>query len=196
MTTSDLSSPTAPVGLSTVSYSLTPQAKDDYYTVTEDGFVYLIDVMANDLGGKAKTLYSIDGIEDGVGVVDLLVKDASFTAPNESTATLESITCSEQSAMGADIAIVNGKILYKTNTTQFQDAFNHLAAGQVDYDTVTYAIRLSNGTLSTGTLTIAVIGTNDDPTVTAGPQSPLKLVEAGEDEAGVASASIALTLAD
>lgn len=48
----------------TVSFANTPQAKDDLFTgtgLTEDslGAVYL-DVMANDLGGNAKTLYSLD----------------------------------------------------------------------------------------------------------------------------------------
>ena len=55
------------------SFSNTPQAGNDLFTVAmlagqggglgEDGGTVILDVMANDLGGKAKTLCSLD---DGV----------------------------------------------------------------------------------------------------------------------------------
>jgi large repetitive protein len=165
MATSDLSTATASVGLVTTSYALTPQATEDCFTVSEDGTVQLFDVMANDLGGKAKTLYSIDGVEDGIGLADILYKDASQTV-DLSTTSLESIVFSERSKFGAGIAIVNGKVLYNTTTAEFQSAFNHLAAGEIAYDTINYAIRLSNGTLSTSAVTIKVVGANDDATIT------------------------------
>lgn len=44
----------------------TPQAQDDLYSVTEaqaeaaSNNILWLDVMANDLGGKSKTLWSID----------------------------------------------------------------------------------------------------------------------------------------
>ena len=56
-------------GGSTTSFTNTPQAKDDVYSLTEDqllasetlynGLTHTIslDVMANDLGGNAKTLF-------------------------------------------------------------------------------------------------------------------------------------------
>ena len=53
-------------GGTTVSFSNTPQAKDDTYTFTEeaalDAVLYL-NVMSNDSGGNAKTLWSIDDAE-------------------------------------------------------------------------------------------------------------------------------------
>ncbi len=63
--------------------NLTPQAKDDTFTVamlaglSEDGGTVILDAMANDLGGKAKTLYSLDdGLEnDGSAGSDLLIRD-------------------------------------------------------------------------------------------------------------------------
>ena len=55
------------MAISTVSFSNTPQATGDsflYENLVQDGLDYIcLDVMANDLGGKAKTLYSLD---DGV----------------------------------------------------------------------------------------------------------------------------------
>ena len=46
-------------GGSTSSFYNTPQAVDDSYAGTEDT-IYYFDVMANDLGGNAKVLWSID----------------------------------------------------------------------------------------------------------------------------------------
>ncbi|TIV43436.1 MAG: hypothetical protein E5V84_01100, partial [Mesorhizobium sp.] len=55
-------------GGTTTSFSNTPQAQGDVFNYTEDTAVVvsgsqsiiLLDVLANDLGGNAKTLYSID----------------------------------------------------------------------------------------------------------------------------------------
>ena len=57
-------------GGSTTSFGNTPQAKEDLFASTglsEDVFkVVYLDVMGNDLGGNAKTLFSIDnGISAG-----------------------------------------------------------------------------------------------------------------------------------
>ena len=51
-------------GGSTTSFTTTPQAQDDTWTYSETNLAaqsfLLIDVMSNDLGGKAKVLWSID----------------------------------------------------------------------------------------------------------------------------------------
>ncbi|MEO7853380.1 MAG: hypothetical protein ABIR94_14170, partial [Rubrivivax sp.] len=65
---------------SPTSFNNTPQARDDTYFTNEDAYLsqtWIFDVMANDLGGNAKSLYSIDnGLEDdGVAGADLLTKD-------------------------------------------------------------------------------------------------------------------------
>src|SRR5258705_12488652 len=78
-------------GASTTSFTNTPQAKDDVYNYLEnllvsDSTIYnpstntvTLDVMSNDLGGNAKTLFSV---EDGDGNAltadyDLLAKDVN-----------------------------------------------------------------------------------------------------------------------
>src|SRR5689334_21925230 len=54
-------------GGTTTSYSNAPQAQDDVLTktatgslITEDSTTIYLDVMANDLGGNAKSLWSLD----------------------------------------------------------------------------------------------------------------------------------------
>ena len=78
-------------GGSTTSFTNTPQAKDDYYAFLEDTLrsnatlyniatnTIFLDVMSNDLGGNAKSLFSV---EDGDGNpitadYELLAKDVN-----------------------------------------------------------------------------------------------------------------------
>src|SRR5262245_18514236 len=82
----------ATAGGTTVSFSNTPQAKDDFLTgyVTEDSTkAVCLDVLGNDLGGAAKSLYSIDnGVTDsGSKIVqgDLLTKDTTPTDLTQDT---------------------------------------------------------------------------------------------------------------
>lgn len=147
-----------------VSFGNTPQAKDDTVTATyigtnadSNGIIYL-DVMANDLGGNAKTLYSLDDAvsPDATAKIhapaDLLVQDAVGVANN--------------SKCGADISITaDGKVAYNMDTDAFRHEFQSLVAGETGYDTFTYAVRLSNGTLSWATATVEIAGTNDAPVV-------------------------------
>src|SRR5262245_61572641 len=89
------------------SFGNTPQANADFYSYIEGGTAILLDVMANDLGGNAKTLWSItdetgetDGAvdSDGDGVIEtsevqeLLVRDLAGAE--------------QKSALGATIKIV------------------------------------------------------------------------------------------
>ncbi|MNF48642.1 Poly(beta-D-mannuronate) C5 epimerase 1 [compost metagenome] len=145
----------------TTSFNNTPQAVDDYYTAAQTGLledstqtIYLA-VMANDLGGKAKTLYSLDdGIEneDSASSPDLLVKDI--------------VGVENLSQYGATIAIgADGTVAY-TMTDASRAHFNSLSAGEIGYDSFTYAIRLGNGTLSWATATVEISGVNDAPVVT------------------------------
>ena len=140
----------------TTSFMNTPQAVDDYYGNVLEDYIYTFDVMANDLGGNANILWSIDDstldgttgtTSSGDGTYDLLSKDAACVP--------------ELSDLGARIWIDSGKIRYDARV------FNYLGAGETVTDHFTYAIRLSNGTLSWATVTIAITGTNDGPTVSA-----------------------------
>ena len=64
------------MAISKISFAKTPQAKDDTFLVGEDTLIasVMLDVMANDLGGAAKHLYSI---ADGSSVTDLLIQDTN-----------------------------------------------------------------------------------------------------------------------
>jgi len=155
------------LGTST-SYLNTPQAGDDTFTsavtgLTEDSlFITFLAVMANDLGGAAKTLYSLDNGTNSAGALsptDLLTQDIVRT---------EALT-TDRSAQGAKIWITaDGRVGYDAATLSaaFQDQLQHLSPGQFLTDTFTYAIRLGNGTLSWATATVQIAGVNDAPVVT------------------------------
>src|SRR5690349_14714359 len=110
-----MASTTTSNGIST-SFNNTPQATDDFYSsaqtgLTEDSYlcqIYYFNVMSNDLGGNAKTIFSIDnGTSAGGGQTDLLTQD---TARAESTST-------DYSANGAHIWITSdGKVGYDAST--------------------------------------------------------------------------------
>ncbi|NMN79663.1 VCBS domain-containing protein, partial [Pseudomonas sp. KD5] len=168
-------------GGTVTSFSNTPQAQDDIFTtgvigtssasITEDllGVVYL-DVMSNDLGGNAKTLWSLD---DGTSLstatkvyapADLLVQD---------TSRIEA-TSSDSSLNGAKIWITSdGKVGYDAATlsTAFKTQLQSLAAGASLTDSFTYAIRLGNGTLSWATAQVQFAGMNDSVTMNIGVQA-------------------------
>ncbi len=173
--------------MTTITLNNTPQAQDDLYTVatlngaiSEDGGTSILNVMANDLGGKAKTLYSLDdGTEnDGLAGSDLLTRDAvGFDNTSKSGALIE-ITA-------------DGKISY-TMTAASTAKFQSLAEGEVGLDTFTYAIRLGNGTLSSATVTVEIRGTNDVPVITSMTQSG----SVNEDGALTASGKVTSTDVD
>src|SRR5438132_5350509 len=161
-------------GGSTTSFSNTPQAKDDILTsaltaagvsisLTEDNLQpVFFDVMANDLGGNAKTLFSIDnginntGAMNGYSAADLLTQD---TARAEATS-------SDTSLNGAKIWITtDGKVGYDASALSAQ--INALSAGEFFTDSFIYAIRLGNGTLSWATATVKIAGVNDGPIAVA-----------------------------
>ena len=132
-------------GGTTASFNNTPQAKDDYYSYGEDVGIKIFDVMGNDLGGNAKSLWSIDNTSDD-GSGDLVARDI--------------VGACEYSELGARIWLTSdGKIAYDTSV------FNSLAYGQTVTDQFTYAIRLSNGTLSWATVNVTMTGTNDGPDI-------------------------------
>jgi hypothetical protein len=92
--------------------------------------------MANDLGGKAKVLYSLDDGVSGGGIrpVDLLAADS-----------VESVN---YSGLGARIWITSqGKVAYDITSVD-PAKFEGAPAGSFIEDSFTYAIRLANGTLS------------------------------------------------
>ncbi|WP_414927644.1 VCBS domain-containing protein, partial [Pseudomonas sp. IT-P74] len=184
-----MASTTTTSGGTITSFSNTPQAKDDVFTTTENllGVVYW-DVMSNDLGGNAKTLWSLDNaVSDPTATkvyapADLLTQD---TARAEATS-------SDTSMNGAKIWITSdGKVGYDaaTFTTAFKAQLQALATGEFLTDSFTYAMRLGNGTLSWATATVQFSGENDGVTISLGAQAGMVT----EDADTTASATDALT---
>lgn len=101
------------MAINTTSSTNTPQAGDDTYSTTEDylttvGSSLSLDVMSNDLGGKAKTLWSIAG-DDGnpmnpEDLAALLAADPQNVAGGSAW---------EATANGNQIRIIDGHIEYK-----------------------------------------------------------------------------------
>ena len=153
--------------MSTTSLSNTPQAQDDLFTSEITGLtdgnlkIVTLGVMTNDLGGNARSLYSIDDATNSSQ--DLLAQD---TARTEALST-------DYSANGAHIWITSdGRVGYDASTlnSNFRSQLLQLEPGRFLYDTFTYAIRLGNGTLSWATATVQIEGSNHpaligDPTV-------------------------------
>lgn len=142
-----------------VSINNTPQAQADNYTFSEDaGTIQTLNVLSNDLGGQATTLYSLDQSD-----------------PLLATAIGVWVTLNS----GAKVAInADGTISYdftSINATTIQS----LAEGQEFDDTFTYAVRLANGTMSTATVSLAFIGENDPPGAVADTNGTDAVVESG-----------------
>ncbi|MBZ9710313.1 VCBS domain-containing protein, partial [Mesorhizobium sp. ESP7-2] len=158
-------------GGTTASFSNTPQAQDDVFTFPEDGNgVLVLNVMANDLGGAAKQLYSIDNAVSASTTTrtpaptDLLIRDATYTS--DSAALAVPMATADTSLLGARIWISSdGTIHY--NRSDIDAQIQALAVGQILTDKVTYAIQLGNGTLSWATASIQFTGTNDAPVIGA-----------------------------
>ncbi|MGY4291831.1 VCBS repeat-containing protein [Bradyrhizobium sp. LM2.7] len=156
-------------GGSTISFGNAPQANNDSFAFTEDANnILVLNVMANDLGGAAKTLFSVD---DGTSAsastktyapADLLVKDVVYSSGMTGT--------SDHSALGARIWIESdGSIHYDKGDINAQ--LQALAVGNTLTDTFTYAIQLGNGTLSWATVVLQFSGANDPVYITSSPQS-------------------------
>ena len=157
-------------GGSTSSFTNTPQAGTDSYSYIEDYLlahselynqaydILTLDVMANDLGGKAKSLFSID---DGYGNQ---ISDLSQT----DLLTNSSFSTWQPTAGGHQIRIINGKIEYRLSDGHggVRDV-DSLNSGEIIADSFTYAIKLGNGTLSWARVNINLTGTNDGPVANA-----------------------------
>ncbi|MER9307470.1 VCBS domain-containing protein, partial [Mesorhizobium sp. M0496] len=176
-------------GGTTTSFSNTPQAGDDLFTssftgLTEDNLqTVILNVMANDLGGNAKTLWSVDnGINDtgamsGYIAGDLLTQDLGRA---EATST-------DTSYNGAKIWITSdGKVGYDASTLSaaFKAQLQGLNAGQYLTDTFIYSIRLGNGTLSWATAKVEFAGTNDAAVITGTSTANLTETNAAQNTGG------------
>lgn len=184
-------------GGTTSSFSNAPQAKTDIYSYIEDVLLtnsslyntqtetLTLAVMDNDLGGRAKTLFSID---DGTGnpIVDLsttdLLSNSTFSAW-------------QATASGNLIRIYNGNIEFRIadGSGGFRDV-DSLTAGETFTDSFTYAIRLGNGTLSWARVSINLTGSADAAAISG--NSSGDVVEAGFTVTGIADSSGTLNVTD
>jgi len=114
-----------------------PIAKDDSAALSEDGTT-LIQVLANDLAGGAKQLYSL----------------------NQTDPTVVSTTALSQAGAAVSFA-ADGAVLYAASGS----SFDSLAVGETMVDTFIYTLRVANGTLSTAVVSVTVTGTNDGPVI-------------------------------
>src|SRR5688572_12687304 len=167
-----MANPTTSTGIAT-SFTNTPQAKDDNYKYSEDDFtadgiyangIVKLDVTNNDLGGAAKTLYSV---ADGDG--NPLTADFSLLSKDTLT---NGVSAWEKTAGGQWMRLNNGKIDYAIALPTDVDCpsfvpitIDGLAEGQTFTDWFVVSIRLGNGTLSQATVSIEIVGTNDAPTL-------------------------------
>ena len=145
-------------------------------------------VLANDLGGNAKTLWSLD---DSISAMTATKTYAPADLLAQDTARAET-TSSDTSLNGAKIWITtDGKVGYDANTLSvaFKAQMQALAVGDTASDTFTYAIRLGNGTLSWATATIQYGGANDIVSITSTPQTGTVV----EDANSTASTTDSLT---
>src|SRR5438045_2119201 len=103
----------------TTSFTNTPQAGDDFISSTQTGLtednlgIRYLDVMANDLGGNAKTLWSIDNGVNNSGLMGSYIAADLLT---QDTTRVEA-TSSDTSLHGAKIWITaDGKVGYDAST--------------------------------------------------------------------------------
>jgi VCBS repeat-containing protein len=151
------------MAINTTSSANTPQAKDDTFYYEEDDFAagstVQLDVMANDLGGKAKVLWSVEddygNTLDPAELQGFVTKDAD---------TLSDFSTWDTTTYGNQVGIVGGKLYYHV-TTAGAATINALDDGEVLQDTFSYAIRMANGTLSIAKVTVTITGADDAPTL-------------------------------
>ncbi|MCB1665062.1 MAG: tandem-95 repeat protein [Pseudomonadales bacterium] len=152
------------------SFQNTPQAKDDAFGTPQSGTldyqstVYLLNVMGNDLGGNAKSLWSVDdgvnqsGAMSGHEAGDLLEQDAADVTG----------IAGNRSAFGASLSVTSsGMVAYDSSTIDagYAADLTGLALGETMTDSFIYAIRLANGTLSWAKASVVLTGVNDTPVV-------------------------------
>jgi VCBS repeat-containing protein len=142
-----------------VSVNNTPQAQGDSYSFSEDaGTIQTLNVLSNDLGGQAVSLYSLD-------------------QGNPLLAT--SIGAWITLASGSQVCInADGTISYDFSSIN-QSTIQSLAEGEQFNDDFTYALRLSNGTISTATVSLTFAGENDPPVAVADTNGADAVVESG-----------------
>lgn len=134
-----------------------PLAQDDRYILDLSQQSLPFNILANDKGGHARSLWSIAADNPEVNLLE--ADDAGVI---------------ERSVNGASIwMLTDGSVVYDASTLNggFLADFDALTAGQSIEDSFVYAMRLGNSPLSWATVTFELQGVNDDPTLAAGAAS-------------------------
>ncbi len=145
------------------------RARDDVYSIPQSyvddplstGRIVL-DVMANDRGGRSKTLWAVTSGDENT-------LNARETADLKSRDAVGTLSTSE---LGAKVILnANGTLTYNFKCSAFKVNVADLALGEVVTDSFTYSIRMADGTLSFATVKIDFVGTNDHPVITSSIQT-------------------------
>ncbi|MDX8443868.1 VCBS domain-containing protein, partial [Mesorhizobium australafricanum] len=159
---------TTTVSGSTVTFSNSGAAANLTQSGTEDGSLqFTFDVLAASGGGTKTTIYSVDdGVKNDDGGAGIVVTNKAFADYNKDLLIQDGANVIETSSTsGAKFWIgTDNKVHY--DATGLSAVINALGAGEQFTDTIQYTIKMSNGTLSVGTLTVVITGTNDAPVIT------------------------------
>jgi VCBS repeat-containing protein len=176
-------------GSTTVTVSNSGAAANLSTQTSEDALLANFDIstiLAASGGGTKTTFYSID---NGVAGDDnpLVTTNKAFTTYDTDLLYKDSAVAGwcdgDTSALGAHVWIgTDGKIHY--DATNIAGQFQQLAAGETTTDTIKYTIKMSNGTLSVGTLTVVITGTNDAAVITGSSKAELTETNAAQSIGG------------
>ena len=161
---------TTTVSGSTVTFSNSGAAANLTQSGAEDGSLqFTFDVLAASGGGTKTTIYSVDdGVKNDDGGAAIVVTNKAFADYNKDLLIQDGANVVETSSTsGAKFWIgSDNKIHYDATAPALAAQINALGAGEQFTDTIQYTIKMSNGTLSVGTLTVVITGTNDAPVIT------------------------------
>lgn len=156
--------PTTTAGGTSVTFSNAAVAANLAQTMAEGdaGATYraTFDVLAASGGGARATLWSVDDGVKGDDNPAVAITNPAFAGYNTDLLYKDAVGAIETSAKGAKFWIDGaGKVQYDASSLGAQ--LDHLAAGELFTDRIQYTLRLANGTLSVGTLTVTIVGTDD-----------------------------------
>ena len=174
----------------TVVFSNSTAAANLTQTGTEGGsLLFDFDVLAASGGGAKTTIWSVDdAIKNDDGGAGIVVANKAFADYNKDLLIKDSVGAIETSAKGAKFWIgTDGKVHYDASALASQ--INALGEGQYFTDTIQYTIRMSNGTLSVGTLKVEIKGVNDAAVITGTSTAELTETNAALSTGGTLSAT-------
>ncbi|WP_394178360.1 ExeM/NucH family extracellular endonuclease [Yoonia maritima] len=121
-----------------------------------DDYTLYLDGRNNAVLAGDDTATAVENIETVLSAEDLLANDSEFDGDTVAITAVDTT-----SALGAEIAFVNGEITYLPGA-----AFDALAEGEVVTDTFTYTVDDGLGGTDVATVTVTVTGANDAPVLT------------------------------